>query len=44
MLDRLCLALKDFYSNPKNKEAYEAWKKEKSNEYNYHHHHGRHDP
>lgn len=31
MLDRLCLALKEFYDNPNNKRAYEAWKKEISN-------------
>lgn len=29
MLDRLCAAVKEFYENPKNVEAYQAWKHKK---------------
>lgn len=29
MLDRLCTVVKEFYSNDKNIQAYEAWKKNK---------------
>lgn len=36
MLDRLCAAVKEFYDNPINRQAYEAWKhnKEATNESN----------
>ncbi len=29
MLDRLCAALKEFYDNPNNRKAFEAWKQNK---------------
>lgn len=39
MLDRLCAAVKAFYENPQNAQAYEAWKKNKEANQNENHNH-----
>lgn len=44
MLDRLCAAVKTFYENPKNKQAYEAWKQNKEANYESDNNYGRYDP
>lgn len=40
MLDRLCVAAKEFYENPFNQQAFLAWKKNKEAQYEDHDHDG----
>lgn len=44
MLDCLCAAVKTFYENPLNQQAYEAWKKNKEALNNENHYHNGLDP